>query len=728
MASIPYRFFLNGADVCNLALEACSLSLRAGGPDVLSWQYAALLSGAAPHALHDPITVLCRSYNAEGEVVAEVTLFSGRVVGKPARDAQAGQGWTFTAENGWGDLKRVVMTQDWSSYDPVAESTVTRAVPRVVLGISAAGGYNNTGQIITEIIDHAAEKGANISAGTISPALSVPPTELTDTVCDAALRQMLAYHPDHVAWIESGTALNVRPPSALSTVTVDPCKSGLEVAYDDLQNEQPGGVVIVWERMHDVDGVQKIERIHQTAGSTSGWPPPIYMTIPLAGTNQTSKFERIETRTLPVAGETSAAVAKRFFKGLVPQLKDAATGDLLINTYEVIFADSALDQMDEEVDDTVNPNSKPLVTGDDEVTDFPRMLVSGQVQPWFPSDVKQYDAILKAKITYSGTDAAIREYVGAGLEIDEPIVITNALPKNYRVTDEITLAEEPIEGLAAAYWAAISGARTEGVISGPLAGEYVGLRPGRKVAVTGYFSTATPITATTYNLIDQTVSAEFGASEYLNPKSIAELARTMARNKPSWRRPEERTQALADSGIGGPIREGGKASKQNSVPYKSPLKWWDLEVLDATAGTVKIKNPGTVKKTKALDASGRVSITSLTATFTAVAGRFLVLEYLPNLSVTLKLIDQWPGWPMPIDSVESSPAGLWVMEKGYYLLWEFVASSNEVDSVTIKDGLVANRRALNDHLIFGKSWLEDKDGHVVPLYELLPDQGCRGAT
>src|SRR5690606_29436191 len=109
-----------------------------------------------------------------------------------------------------------------------------------------------------------------------------------------------------------------------------------------------------------------------------------------------------------------------------------------------------------------------------------------------------------------------------------------------------------------------------------------------------------------FNLIDNTVSATYGRSEYRDPKSIADLAKSMAKNRPTWKRPEERTEALADSGSGGPIREGGKASKQTATPRFSEPDLWSLVVTDITAGKVKIGLPGQVRKTMAMDSSGLV--------------------------------------------------------------------------------------------------------------------------
>lgn len=723
------RILLDGVDVRSARLERCRLSLRAGGPDELSWATAAASLDAAPSWDEGDIVVLALDLRtATGELVESETLFRGRVVSRMASDG-ALPGWDFRARDGWDDLRRVTMTQSWQSWNPVTESLSSVQVPRIVLGLDADGAIQTTGDTIAEILDHAASKGALVAPGTISVSLHVPPVEMLDEMCDAALRQQLAYHPDAVAWIAGGETLHVRFPEDLPVVAVDPCAHGLEIDHDPRADDIPGGVTICWERTHDLDGETKVERIHQSAGVTSGWPPPLYTTIPLAGVAEKTAKEPIETRTLPNAETPNSAYAKLFLKGLLPRLDPADPADLFIRDYSVEFADPRLDILDEEDEegDTVLPNERPPVDHDgDEPGDFPRMLVSGEVRPWFPESVKQYDAILRCRVHYKGDHAGVRAYVGSGLEISEPIVITNALPKTYRTTDEITLAEEPVEGLAAAYWSAISRARNEGALSGAWTEPLRSLRPGARVTVAGRFSDPAVVSGLDLDCLERTFRVEFGGSEYLTPKSLAELAKAMSRRPPTWKRPEERTEASGDGSGRGELREGAKAAPAHATPHRPPRKLWDLELVSADTASVRVIFPGQVRKTTALDASGLVAVSGIGGTFTASAGKLLVLRYLPSLATTLELIPVWDGWPMPIDTEETS-GGLWVMAKGYFPLWEFVASSDDPDAIAITDTLHAERRAPDAHLIFGKSWTEDADGHVVPWYELLPAGGCRPA-
>lgn len=682
-----YVFKLDGDDVCSLNLESLRLNLRAGGPDTLEWSYAADPTGTAPHAIHDLVTLACDTLSDAGVVTATTTLFYGRVTRGPAADQGSSAGWTFTAENAWGDLKRITMTQSWSSWDPVGEEIDTIEVPRVVLGQADDGSYQTTGETITEILTLAGTKGSTLTLGTIDTGVYVPPTELTDTSCDAALRQILAYHPDWVVWSE-GTAIHARVPSALSTIAVGtPCATGLTIEHDPQTDEIPGGVVIVWERLHEADGSQKVERIHQTAGPLSGWPPPLYMTIPLAGTSTTTKQQLIETRTIPASDDLGETYAKLFYKGLVPAIKDAANGDIVIDSQLIAFNDPKIDELDDD-GETVNPNARPLDTTGESTEDYPRQLVNGQVQPWFPDSIKQWHAIILANIRYTGTDPEIQRAVGGILEVSEPIIITNALPKTYRVLDDITEAEAPIEGLATAYWNAINSTRNEGTVSGDLRGTYLDLRPGRKLTVSGYFATASVIRETSIDCLTGTFTAAFGSSEYLNPKTIVDLARAMAKNKPTWKRPKERTEAEAHGGAG-PIKEGSTQANQFATPYRKPPLPWDLIVTDPDTASVRVR-PGTII-TDPADLSTTLTITGIGTPVTVASGNLMWIEITGSDPLTATIEKGSPGTDAAWTTTGSADTTEFDVYR--YYLWQFSSTDGGEEWQKVNDTLFARRLA-----------------------------------
>lgn len=716
MAPSP-RFTLNGAALCGLSLESCRLSLRAGGPDSLQWSQVG--GGSGGLALHAAVILNYQTFESDGTLASTATLFSGRLVRRQAKGGDD-PGWAYVAENGWGDLGRIIATQPWKSFNPDTGSLETVDVSRVVLCMGADGTYHHTGLAMGEIIDLAAAKGANIAKGTLSPALTVPPTELVDTTCEQALRSLLAYHPDMVAWIER-TALHVRPPSALPAISIDPCARGLDVEVNPQTEAAPGGVVLVWERTHRADGVEKLERIVQTAGSTTGWPPPLRMTIPLAGVDTTTKTQLIETRTIPNPEDLDSTLAKNFYKGLIPAISQASNSDLAIRAQKIVFADPKLDKLESD-GETVNPNSRPIDRDGDQPEDFPRMLVEGQVQSWFPSGVKQYDALLSAKIHYKGTDAAVRAYIGTGLEINEPITITNALPREYRLTDEITLAEQPISNLAASYYSAISAPREEGSVSGALDPVTIHLRPGRRISMTG-LGAPSPVREIEIDCLGHTFEARFGAGDFLSPKSAAELARAVAKNRPSWRRPEERTKAETGSGTAS-VREGANSAPKYGKPDRAAPRAWDLSVTGENKAKIQI--PGQVRKSADVDESSLVTIVGIDTEWTFSVGKWLCLKLTKTGAVSVVLETTWDGFPFPIVT-EDDALGFKVWEHTFFPLWKAIDPPADMipgRHIAISESVTLVRLAPDAALEIVQTHEETPSGHFVDCDTLAPGWGA----
>lgn len=148
---------------------------------------------------------------------------------------------------------------------------------------------------------------------------------------------------------------------------------------------------------------------------------------------------------------------------------------------------------------------------------------------------------------------------------------------------------------------------------------------------------------------------------------------------------------------------------------------WQLSVVDSENATVKIINPGQLKKTYALDNSGLITIGSIDSEFTATAGQFLVLEILPNLTTTLKTVAEWDGYPQPLDSEEDTPGGLMILSKYYHVLYEFVATdSATAPSIRINDTVSAEKRTFPNHLQLFETGIEDGSGNLISCYEPRP--------
>lgn len=153
---------------------------------------------------------------------------------------------------------------------------------------------------------------------------------------------------------------------------------------------------------------------------------------------------------------------------------------------------------------------------------------------------------------------------------------------------------------------------------------------------------------------------------------------------------------------------------------------WGIVVTDAVAGKFRLINPGTIKKTAAYDASGLVAVTGIGTEFTGAADHSLVLKVEPDLTITLELAaNSWTGWPLPLESEETSPAGNWVMKYYRLTLWDLVSSTDDPNAVKLKTGLFAEFRGYRDNLQLFSTDMEDIGGRVMPAQELLPSTGCR---
>lgn len=711
-------FSINGTPVCDLGLDSARLSLRAGGPDRLELSYSTASGAGAPiYAVGAILTVVAVYSTEEGAV--STTLFVGRVVRTPSTD-DSGATRQIVAENGWGDMRRCMVIQTWASRAPFTGALTTLTVSRALLGQADNGTPMHSGQILADIVARASGQGAMLSAGTISPSLPIAPTEVVDTSCDAAFRRILGYHPDHVAYI-AGTAMHVRPSGALPVVSVDPCEAVVEIDPEDA--EMPGGVVIVYERTHTYDGEERVERIVDSAGSAGGWPPPIRMTIPLRGSATTTKSQVIETRRIPPADDLDSETAKRFFSSLVPDLSGAASIDLRIRDLSVRFADAWQDDLNEQ--GQLRDSHQRQDSSQEDIGDYPRQLLSGEIQPWMPSAIRQYDAIVHAKVYYRGSDPEIRAYVGEGVEISEPITVTNALPRTYRATDSVESGETPPAGLAAAYWAEIAQPRTSGSASGALAPSSLLLRPGARATVDGRMATPQPVREASYDMLQTTYQARWGPSDYRDPKSVVDLARAAQRNPPTWRRTEERTQGAALGGSAA-IREGARPVTRTGGPRSKRMggEPWSL-VAGAATGTYRVV-AGTVSKGFLYDAASRIAVTNIAQDFQLAAGDLVWLELTRDLALTVESgPPEWEAWPYAVETELLQESGnLPVMKVLRYLLWQVSDSDDPpVGSVPLGDGMVVRRMAPAANLQVVPWVQEGSEARVVAAWMLVPGPG-----
>lgn len=187
-----------------------------------------------------------------------------------------------------------------------------------------------------------------------------------------------------------------------------------------------------------------------------------------------------------------------------------------------------------------------------------------------------------------------------------------------------------------------------------------------------------------------------------------------------------RSNWILCDGIPGWERTAGGV-KPPPIPEPSSIQnpQWGLAVQDAEAATVQITNPGTLKKTHALDNSGLVTITDIGADHTAAVDSWLVLEIQPDLTTTAKVTAAWTGYPQPLDTTLDATSGLYTVNNVYYPLWAFVSSTGAPsDAATVNSTISAIRIAPNADLQLYETLIEDDNGRLIPCYWPEPSVSC----
>lgn len=632
-------FTLAGASLCSYGFDRAIYSPKIGGPDVLSLTLQT--EGAAPFARNQIIALAAQVRNEAGELVSTTNLFSGRVVAIKALGDPA-KGWEIRVESGWHDLALCPLEQQRSTWNAASSQVATVTVPQVTLGLSNSGVAETTGQTISRIVGLAASRGANITAGSIFSGMTVPPTQVENINCDQGIRQYLRHHPDAKAWVEAGQ-FRVSLASSLPTVTLSECADGLVIQSDLRQEIAPVGVQIYWKISQEFDGEQRVVWEVDTAGNTSGWPPPLTVVIPLRGAEVSYQKADIRTRTLPTDATLDSDSSKNFFKGLFPELSAASNTDLELSDFSLEFVDPKEDGINGSGDATANPNSRPI-TLPNTVADFPRQLVSGQVAKWM-EPLEQHEAILKVKISYSGDNETLSDKLSDGLEIAQPITITNALSRVYREAENVDFGEAPIPGLAAQYWNAIKTPQYEGSITGVLDPKTLTIRPGFRVLEPAKIPTAAVVESCEMDLIRRTLKATFGPTQYRSPQDIVAMRAALNSNRPKWTSPEEFTDAKTGAG-NLPIPAGSTPTPRTlSLPSSARKpRPWDLVEVPQQSGDPQWK----IQAGKILDGTGKagsyLTHSNPTETFDLAAGGHVVIEFSDRepTSFEVNYYDEWP--------------------------------------------------------------------------------------
>lgn len=483
----------------------------------------------------------------------------------------------------------------------------------------------------------------------------------------------------------------------------------------------------------------------------------------------------VKTRPLPATGDYDAPAEKFWLKalrleslGLGPddiKLPTTTVGDIAVHTVAFAHPEDDPDDPLFEQPSAINPASKPLWRPPS-VADFPRYLVSGQLAEWMKVEAAEVVCTATVAVKKSSVDAlgdrdkavfmaleprsaTVQSIPAYLVEARAVVVATTAKTRVYKnypaagtgdvaadnsAAHAAALDDAVIPGLAEALYVARSSAPWEGSVD--LSAEEAGATRhlGSVLRLvhadrSDWTAMRALVQSESLDLASGSARVGFGPADHLSPQDFIALHQAAHPPRGDGAPPPPPRPPAADEEDGSedePDLDGGvypptvAPVREVSTVALGGAARWDLAMTDTDE--VKVARAGQIKRTSALDGSGAISIDSVGSSFAVADGDFLVLEIERDLTTTLNLRSTWDGYPMPVDTEESTPGGVWVMTKYYFPLWYFSAAKPDTDGTLF--GTVWGRKLCPDsdfQIIVSRE--QDADGHVVSSVELRPAAG-----
>jgi len=563
-----------------LKITSAVVSLQAGGEDSAELAFALSASAAAPADENDAIII------REGANV----YFRGYVVRvEPSADGGR-EGWVVQCAGLSSNLNRITYRQRYA-IGPATPSQAYGYKTRCQLGVANSGATQTTAQTISDVLTYASTESSGVATGSIlsGVSLTVPSQEVVDSTCMECIRTPMRWHPDCVVWFDHvASNYNIAKPSALSTITkaVSGNGSGCKlIRQKPLRRRAVRGVVLTFETVNTVDGVEWINLTEQTAGPHSSGVDIVRRTITLKGTDTVTQSQQVKTAPLIDNSSSSSTVGAWILK----HFPDVAEADPVAGNMQVVSVSQVVD-----VDEKVGSGDVPIVSSQPK---YPRELIGGSIPPW-QSGISAAPTTITIVLRWLGTVANPALYklfdkeTGL-LTLTRELTGTDATTTVYR-TSASTTGETAPSGLAAAYYDAISTEAPAGTVV--FVGDEIDrtLVPGKKLTTTGLFTlTGVVIQSTTADIFTGRTTVNFGPiNPRISPDDFIALQRAGERAvKPSMTPGTLRTSGEV---TGSSNVEGGVAGRTgNSVRStgQNPQRYFTIN--QATATTVTI-NPGVV--------------------------------------------------------------------------------------------------------------------------------------
>jgi len=561
-----------------LKITSCIVNLQAGGEDSAELAFALAASALAPADENDAVII------REGANV----YFRGYVVRvEPFADGGR-EGWGIQCAGLSSNLNRITYRQRYA-IGPATPSQSYGYKTRCQLGVGDDGDPQTTAETIADILTYAATESSGVATGSIlsGTALTIPSQEVVDATCMECIRTPMRWHPDCVSWFDHvASNYNIAKPAALSTITkaVSGNTSGCKlIRQKPLRRRAVRGVVLTFETVNTVDGVEWIDLTEQTAGAPSG-VDIVRRTITLKGTDTVTQSQQVITADVPTStGDPD------LFDWVITHFPDVAETNPVTGNATVKSIQQVVD-----VDNKVGPGTVPIVSGSPR---YPRELVGGSIPPW-QSGISAAPTKITIVLKWDGTvgNAAFYKLFDKEtglLTLTREFTGTDAVTTVYR-TSASTTGETAPEGLAAAYYDAISTESPAGTVV--FVGDEIDrtLVPGKKLTTTGLFAlTGVVIQSVTADIFSGRTTVNFGP---INPRISPDDFIALQRAGERAVKPSLTPGALRTSGAvtGSSNVEGAVAGRTgNSVRStgQNPQRYFTIN--QATSTTVTI-NPGVV--------------------------------------------------------------------------------------------------------------------------------------
>ena len=562
-----------------LKITSCVVNLQAGGEDSAELAFALAASALAPADENDAIII------REGSNI----YFRGYVVRvEPFADGGR-EGWGAQCAGLSSNLNRITYRQRYA-IGPAMPTQSYGYKTRCQLGIDDAGDEQTTAETITDILTYAATESSGVATGSIlsGTALIVPSQEVVDATCMECIRTPMRWHPDCVSWFDHvASNYNIAKPAALSTITkaVSGNTSGCKlIRQKPLRRRAVRGVVLTFETVNTVDGVEWIDLTEQTGGPYDSGVDIVRRTITLKGTDTVTQSQQVITADVPTStGDPD------LFDWVIAHFPDVAETNPVTGNATVKSIQQVVD-----VDNKVGPGTVPIVSGSPR---YPRELVGGSIPPW-QSGISAAPTKITIVLKWDGTvgNAAFYKLFDKEtglLTLTREFTGTDAVTTVYR-TSASTTGETAPEGLAAAYYDAISTESPAGTVV--FVGDEIDrtLVPGKRLTTTGLFAlTGVVIQSVTADIFSGRTTVNFGP---INPRISPDDFIALQRAGERAVKPSLTPGALRTSGAvtGSSNVEGAVAGRTgNSVRStgQNPQRYFTIN--QATGTTVTI-NPGVV--------------------------------------------------------------------------------------------------------------------------------------